>query len=498
MQVAFGSQTNYARRSRDRSLFPQVSPSEGSAHGTKKAREVARACGLDSTLHRPLSSSRSAPTQVGPHAKSGTEIATCSVSVDNSSWICIAESARHNTAFKKKIHITSHWVTTMDKFDQATIRRMSAGDVPSPCVSLFMRTHITPTEAGQDEIRLKNLIRGAENQLSGHWLSATKARSLMSQVASLPTDIKFWQARREGLAVFVSPASFDAFRVMFPLAEQVWVADRFRFRPLLPVLERDFSFYLLVISENHVACYSVNGRSIEEVQIPDLPRSLSDTLGDSRKPPVLQTHTAMRGVRGKQSAVFHGHGGQADSARDEQAAFCAQVDRAVSAWMGDSQTPILLACVEPLAAIYRQKSTNHRLIPELMVGNWDHCSEPELMDRAIRIAEPMLAAATSKLALRYQQLVGTPNTSDDPIHVVQAALQGRVDTLFYNAKGELYGVCEPDGLNVVVTGNHDDEDLIDLAALATLRNRGTIRDISAGEFPTNSPLAAMFRYTNNP
>ncbi len=381
----------------------------------------------------------------------------------------------------------------MDKFDRATIQRLT-DDNDGPCVSIFMETHLVGKDAEQDAIRLKNLVREAERRLSGHWLSAPKARDLLQRVSSLPLNLSFWQDRRQGLAVFVSPTSFDALRVNRPLAEHLSVANRFRVRPLLPLLEDKLSFYLLVVSENRVACYAIDDQSIEQVTIPDLPTSLNDSLADTSRTPVMQAHTAMHGVSGKQAAVFHGQGGQADRTKDMQLAFCAQIDNAVTRWLRDSTRLLLLACVESLAAIYRQKNSYSGLLPELLAGNWDRSNERDLQQRATSIVAPIIAAEAAKLATRYQQQVGTPNALDDPVQVVEAALQGRVDTLFYDAKCELYGAGEPSGNKYTITGSSDDEDLVDLAAVATLRHRGTIQNMATGDLCTNSPLAAILRY----
>ena len=244
-----------------------------------------------------------------------------------------------------------------------------------------------------------------------------------------------------------------------------------------------------------MAFYSVDEQTIEQVDIPKLPTGLTQTLDYSSVDRGSQVHSAMRGKTGKQSAVFHGQGGQPDSAKDDRRAYCAQINNVVSNWLGQSTRPMLLACVEPLGVIYRQENTYTHLLDETLFGNQDHASAHELHAGAVRKVQPLLKSKATIVAARYANLSGTERVTDDPCEIVIAAAGGRVESLLYEPKAELFGAYDQTAPCVEITGSVDDDDLVDRAAMETLRNGGTIHSMANREdLLTNSPLAAILRY----
>jgi hypothetical protein len=75
----------------------------------------------------------------------------------------------------------------------------------APAVSIFLPTHRAGQEIRQDPIRLKNLVRQAEQQLIDEGTRAAEACNLLEPVAALVEDSAFWRRQAEGLAVFRSP-----------------------------------------------------------------------------------------------------------------------------------------------------------------------------------------------------------------------------------------------------------------------------------------------------
>jgi hypothetical protein len=254
------------------------------------------------------------------------------------------------------------------------------------------------------------------------------------------------------------------------------------------------SFHVLAISEKQVALYAGDEQSIQKVKVPDLPANLVESLNYSGADRGSQVHSAMRDVAGKQAAVFHGQGGQADTKKVDQMAYCAEVDKAVTAWLGDSTRPLLLAGVEQLATVYRKKNSYTHLLDKTLTGNHDHKSNHQLHEGAWKIVQPLLKSEGAKVANLYAERLGTKKVSDDPCQVVADACQGRVGWLLYDPKAQLLGQCVSAGAEVHITGQSHDDDLVDLAAIKTLQHGGEIYAMTEQDVPTNSPLAAIFRY----
>jgi hypothetical protein len=363
-----------------------------------------------------------------------------------------------------------------------------------PCVSIFLPTHPSGPDTEQDAIRFKNLINEANRQLSEKWMRGPEAEHLLESASQLPGNLDFWQNRSTGMAIFVAPRRLDTYRVGIPFAEHVSVGHRFRVRPLLPLVEHHLSFLLLCISENLVRMYVVDEGSIEKVEVPGLPTKLSDLLCYVGADRGAQVHTAMHGVSGKQGAVFHGQGGEPDTAKEEQLAFCDAINDAVTTWLGQSTQPLLLAAVESLSAIYRKKNTYKHLLDVTLFGNHDYESLSELHEKAWAAVQPLQKQEAVDAAQHYSNLLGTNRASDASCQIVSAAMEGRIDTLLYDQDGSLFGTWDMATQCIKVTDSADRDDLIEMAAVETLTHGGTVYALAKEDMPTSAPLAAILRY----
>ncbi len=322
-----------------------------------------------------------------------------------------------------------------------------------------------------------------------------EARATLSRAAALPQEMDFWGHRDQGLAVFVAPGYFAAYRVPVTLPLNVVTADRFRLRPLLPLLEREFDFYLLTISQNAVALYRATRYYIEQLEVPGLPRNLKRTLNYTSVDRGSQVHSATRGgTTGKQAAVFHGQGGEPDSAKQDLETYSREINRAIVGRLRASTRPLLLGCVDSLAPIYREENTYPHLMRETLAGSHDDESLAVLHAHALRIVEPMVNKQVADVAARYEHQRASERASDDVSGVVLAAVRGRVDQLFYDPQAEVFGTIDLVSDTVSRSGQPDDEDLVDLAAIETLHQGGQLYSMQGLQLSTNSPLAALLRY----
>ena len=82
-----------------------------------------------------------------------------------------------------------------------------------PCVTVYMPTHRTGREVEQDPIRLKNLLRTAERQLSDSNVKEKDIAALLAPARDLIEKKPFWQHQSDGLALFLSEGDFHHFRL---------------------------------------------------------------------------------------------------------------------------------------------------------------------------------------------------------------------------------------------------------------------------------------------
>ena len=79
------------------------------------------------------------------------------------------------------------------------------------CVSLFMPTFRTGAEIQQNQIRLRNLLRTADERLLGNGLRPGEIKSLLEPAQALTGNLLFWKGQSDGLALFLAADFFRFF-----------------------------------------------------------------------------------------------------------------------------------------------------------------------------------------------------------------------------------------------------------------------------------------------
>jgi len=99
---------------------------------------------------------------------------------------------------------------------------------------------------------------------------------------------------------------------------------------------------------------------------------------------------------------------------------------------------------------------------------------------------------------QYQQLISTEQATDKVGKIVAAAFNGRVDKLFLSVDAQVWGNFDPETEKVTQNADRQSQQsnlaLLDFAAMKTLQNGGAVYTLPQDEMPTDSPVAAVFRY----
>jgi len=329
-------------------------------------------------------------------------------------------------------------------------------------------------------------------------MESTDAAELMTPVRELVDDQAFWQTQSAGVAIFRSPEVFKTFRLPTPLDENAVVEHRFHLKPLFSLVNGDGRFYILALSLKNVRLIDASRHSAREVELPpDVPRSFNEALGNlTRNYTQFQASTSSKTV--SRSPIFHGHGTGEDNLKAEIVQYFNLTDKALLKHM-DRDAPVVLAGVEYLLPRYHETTEHPKVLEEGLTGNADGLSAEELRDAAWEIVEPHFLEDRRRAAERYGDLSGTGRASSRYQEILPAAHDGRIDTLFvargvrlwgsYDAKSRAVRLEE----NQATQRNHS-EDLLDLAAVQTFLNGGTVYAVPQQEIPDGQAMAAVFRY----
>ncbi len=361
-----------------------------------------------------------------------------------------------------------------------------------PRVSLYFPVNRGDSAYSHNSIRLKNLVKEAENRLVESGVRTSVARDMLQPAEKLILDEPSWR-QADGLAVFADSGQFRFYRLPFSPEEIAFVSDRFYVKPLLYSLNDNWRFYVLALSQKRVRLFTCTSREIEEVKLEqvDIPLSLEEALKYDDPEKQVQYHTPSPG----RAQIFHGHSVNDDS-KQNILRFFYLLDKGLKPLLSSQGIPLILAGVSYLIPLYREANSYQPLLPEYVEGNPDRISSEELHSRALEVAKPYLTRGKEEAAQKIKSLLGTGLASSDIRDIVPAACHGRISALFAVRGVQQWGVFDRTSgqLQIMETSQNGCEDLLELAAVHTLANKGTLYFVEKSEMPANGPVAALFRY----
>ncbi|TLD42032.1 MAG: hypothetical protein JETT_1674 [Candidatus Jettenia ecosi] len=372
------------------------------------------------------------------------------------------------------------------------------------CISIFMPTHRMWPETQQDPIRLKNLLRIAEEDLIQNGLRSPDAKKLLEPSQVFLIDTSFWRYQGDGLAIFLSSGVFQYYRLPLKFGEFTVVTHRFNIKPLLPLFNSDGHFFVLALSQNKIRLFQSTRYSISEMDLEKahVPTSISEALRytEFEKQPQFRTRmtpfTGGSASMGGKAGTFYSSREDIDEARKNILEYFNRVDKGLHELLHDEKAPLVLAGVEYLLPIYRETNSYPYLMERGITGSPKEINEKELHEQAWTIVQPYFQKEQEDAVRKYKQFADTDRTSHDIKEIVVAAYHGRVESLFVAVGIRQWGTFN---LETHVVHAHEkeevgDEDLLDLAAIHTFLKGGFVYAVEPEKVPDTSLSAAVFRY----
>jgi len=149
-----------------------------------------------------------------------------------------------------------------------------------------------------------------------------------------------------------------------------------------------------------------------------------------------------------------------------------------------------------LYPIYAETNTYPGLTEGWVPGNPEGLSAHELQQRAWSVVEPHFLRDRQKAAERYWDLAGTGRTSTELAEILPAAYGGRIDELFVALDVQRWGIYDRETASAEVHAQAapGDRDLLDLAAIQTILQNGSVYAVPGEKMPDRADMVAIFRY----
>lgn len=370
-------------------------------------------------------------------------------------------------------------------------------------VSLYLPTHRAGRDVRENPIRLKNLLAEAKNRATEQELDPALAASRLAPVERLVEDPIFWLHQGDGLALFVSEHGLEEIRLPASVEELVFLRDRFCVRPLVAALPKEPQrFHVLALSQNSVRLFDCTRSSIREIDLQDVPESLTEAVGSDWKQPSLQSHSGGPPTSGgrpagrRRAAQFHGRGFGTEDSKDEITRFVRRVDEGLLKLLGDRTAPLVVAAVDYLIPIYHRVSRHPDLVAGGLAGNPEHLGMDELHARALELAAPRLDAARRELIERLHGGAPPERLAKGIEKVLPAVCAGRAAALLLQAEHPLWGRFDEASGSVEIHDRRQpgDDDLLDLAVSFACATGAEVYAGEAEEIPGGAPVAAWLRF----
>ncbi|MCF8234034.1 MAG: hypothetical protein K9G67_01285 [Bacteroidales bacterium] len=383
----------------------------------------------------------------------------------------------------------------MDQLNKEKFERMAAAEHPH-CLSIFIPTHKYGMEVNErkDNINLKNQIKEAGEQLENWELKPREIDDFLKPLQNLLEDTGFWNNQQNGLALFRSKDHFEYIRSPHTLNEFVYISNHFYLKPLVPLLNTDFKFYILKIDLQDVHLYECTPGSIEKVDLgEDIPRNLKDVVGHDFEQKYLQFR---EGQTGFDKTMFHGHGEGKDDKKDEVVKFLRAVNDGVMNELHDKKETLLIASVDYIASYFNQISDYKNIHQEIInTRKQQHLSEVHQMGQQLLEDEFNKHKREQKAA--FEQALSNNNASYQTDQIVPAAINGRIDTLFLNENEVIWGnyFRSTNSVKTDEKQTKNNAELTNLAAIQTVLNGGRSYIMKEDEMPESStPMNAILRF----
>jgi hypothetical protein len=342
----------------------------------------------------------------------------------------------------------------------ATLRGLASA--APPCISIVLPER----EARDARIAFKDALVQVRAQMA---TSAPK-----HDIASLLDPLELAAAEvidsSKDPATFIflrSPDVCESFRTRYLVGQPVAaVGERFQLRPLLALASKYLEFYILALKLNDTRIFKCTDQFCEAARFP----KNAGTEAAGFVPGASQSSLRAEPVHDR------------DHPDNHLGRFYREIDRDVNALLKDGHPPLVVVGVEHEVALYHRLTTYPACVEPGIRGLPGHLSENEMYRQSLELVRRVATGPARRALERFDKQMGTGHASADVQEIVSAASTGRVEQPLLLEDGAVPGAAGGGA------------DLLDIAAVQTLRHGGDVHTLSEASMPAGGPICAIFRY----
>ncbi len=362
---------------------------------------------------------------------------------------------------------------------------------PGPFVTVFLPAR-HPGSADLPRVeRLKTVLRNAAHELERRRYQGPIGQLLkpLEKLAGNPANL----TGGGDSVIFVSPGIFRHLRLIAPTGERLIVASHPHITPLLEHLMPQREFYVLAITKKLLRLGRWSDGQCTEVPLPPgVPKSFENALAFDQPDHDLQNRSSAGSSAFQVGPTHFGTGSERDMVHERLHQYLQLVDRELIAVLSD--TPLVLVGVAEEQAAYSSVSEYPRVLAAKPASP-EHLTWAELGERAREAVMTARRGEAERVLGEFQETARRDHVISGIRKVLEAAHEGRVHRLLLERDVKYEGLLGPlfptDSARI-----EGEQDLINAAAVETIRARGEVYVLDREELGVSSPIAAVLRYSN--
>ena len=166
--------------------------------------------------------------------------------------------------------------------------------------------------------------------------------------------------------------------------------------------------------------------------------------------------------------------------------FYKAVDRGVHELLGGaSEAPLVLAGVEEDTVLYRRSNRYSYLLAQSAHGSKGLAMDAGILLKGYSIVRSECTERAVRTLHASKERIAPARYSTDVNSILQAAGEGRVASLYIDAGARIHGS---------LAGIRGEQDLLNSAAVETIRQGGAAFALPSGRMPDGAGIAAILRF----
>jgi len=366
-------------------------------------------------------------------------------------------------------------------------------DRTKPCISIYLpTTRVRPNT--KDYLVFKNLVQSVENSLKLEY-SQKEVDKFIKPLIDIGNDRLFWNKTKDGLVMLLNPNNFVIYNLNRPVEELAIVSDSFHIKPLIRVYQSADSYYVLGVNRKTFKLFYGNRYGLEEITFDeDTPITIEDVLGDELTEPHL-SYGAYAGASA--NAMYHGHGGRKVEVDKDTQRYFQYVDKfIIDNFPNPSKSPLVLIALDEHQGLFRKLSKNNYLIDKGVNVDFETLDNKEIRKRSWDIIEKLYLQRTKDLVDRYNVNLNNKLATDNVNMAAKRAVEGAVETLLVESDKLIPGRVDLISGELIIDNldNPNTDDILDDLVEIVLHLKGEVVMLPKERMPTDTGIAAIFRY----